>query len=102
MTTARAEIFMESPHFRDVADSVLGRCSMCHTAEPFYEGIHEAPKNVHLDNDLAVAMHAREIAIQAGYSTAMPPANVSFMEPEERALIVQWYRESVAKAGSIL
>lgn len=102
MTTARAEIFMNSPHFRDVADSVLGRCSMCHTAEPFYEGIHEAPKNVHLDNDLAVAMHAREIAIQAGYSTAMPPANVSFMEPEERALIVQWYRESVAQAGSIL
>ena len=44
------------PPSRDV---ILGRCSMCHTAEPVYEGVYEAPKNVHLDSDVAIANHAR-------------------------------------------
>lgn len=72
---------------------------MCHSAEPFYDGVHQAPKDVHLDSDVAIATHAREIAIQAGYSTAMPPGNVSFMEPEERALIITWYREGLEISG---
>ena len=94
--------FLESQHFSAVRDTVLGRCSMCHTAQPFYDGVHQAPKNLHLDNDIAIANYAREIALQAGFSNAMPPANVSFMEPEERALIVRWYRESLASSGRVL
>jgi len=99
LVSAEATVFMENQHFAAVRDAVQGRCSMCHTAEPFYDGIYEAPKNVHLDTDQAIATHAREIAIQAGFSTAMPPGNVSFMEKEERALIVTWYRESLAESG---
>jgi len=72
---------------------VIGRCSMCHSATPAWDGIHEAPKNVHLDTDVAVANHAREIALQAGYSHAMPPGNVTEMTDDERALIVAWFRE---------
>ena len=41
------------------ADRDLTRCSMCHTAEPVWEGVLEAPKNVHLDSDIAIANHAR-------------------------------------------
>ena len=67
---------------------------MCHAAEPVYEGVLEAPKNVHLDSDAAIANHAEQIAIQAGYSVAMPPGNVSEITPAERALIVAWYREA--------
>ena len=91
--------FLQSQHFEAVRDTVLGRCSMCHTAEPFYDGVVQAPKNVHLDSDVAIASLAKEIAIQAGYSNAMPPGNVSFMEPQERALIVTWYREGLETSG---
>lgn len=88
-----AEPFLGASHFQQASLTVQTRCGMCHTAEPAWPGVYEAPKNVILDNDIAVANHAREIAIQAGYSHAMPPGNVSEMTPEERALIVEWYRE---------
>ncbi len=39
----------------------------------------EAPKNVHLDTDVAIANHAEQVAMQAGYSHAMPPGNVTEM-----------------------
>jgi uncharacterized membrane protein len=84
---------MESPHFKAVTQAVLSRCPMCHTAEPAWEGVYEAPKNVILDNDVAIANWGHEIAIQAGYSHAMPPGNVTEMTAEERAVLVAWYRE---------
>ena len=71
------------------------RCATA--AEPVWEGIYEAPKNVRLDSDAAIANHAQEIAIQAGYSHAMPPGNVTEMTDDERALIVAWYREASAR-----
>jgi uncharacterized membrane protein len=86
--------FLAASHFPAVKDVIMGRCSMCHAAQPSYEGVLEAPKNVHLDSDAAIANHAEQIAIQAGYSTAMPPGNVSEITPAERALIVAWYREA--------
>ena len=69
------------------------RCAMCHTTEPVWEGVYEAPKNVILDNDIAIANHAHQIAMQAGWSHAMPPGNVTEMTDAERALLVEWYRE---------
>ena len=44
------------------------------------------------DKDIAAA--ARMIYIQAGVTTAMPPANVSFISPEERELLADWYRRA--------
>ena len=70
---------------------------MCHTAEPVWEGVHQAPKNVHLDGDIEIANQAREIAMQAGYSHAMPPGNITEMSDEERALLVAWYREGAGQ-----
>lgn len=102
LASREAAPFMESVHFADVRDTILGRCSMCHTAEPFYDGVYQAPKDVHLDSDLSIATRAREIAVQSGYSHAMPPGNVSFMEPEERALIVTWYRDGLATSGRLM
>ena len=94
VANATAAPFLASTHFPAVRDIVLGRCSMCHTAEPVYEGVYEAPKDVHLDSDAAIANHAEQIAIQAGYAAAMPPGNVTDITPEERATIVAWYREA--------
>jgi uncharacterized membrane protein len=84
---------MQNPHFKAASQVVQTRCPMCHTAEPVWEGVHEAPKNVILDNDVAIANWGHEIAIQAGYSHAMPPGNVTEMTAEERAVLVAWFRE---------
>jgi uncharacterized membrane protein len=88
-----AAALMESPHFEAVSQIVQARCPMCHTAEPVWPGVAEAPKDVILDSNVAIANRAHEIAMQAGYSQAMPPGNVTGMTPEERALIVAWFRE---------
>ncbi|RUM97413.1 cysteine desulfurase [Pseudaminobacter arsenicus] len=94
--SAGSEMFVASAHFLAVRDTVLGRCSMCHAAEPAYEGIYHAPKGVMLENDAEIAAHAREIYLQAGRSHAMPPGNVTQITPQERALLVTWY-EGVGK-----
>ena len=97
MASASAERFMASSHFEAASQTVLTRCSMCHTAEPGWEGLAEAPRNVILDNPIAIANHAGEIAIQSGYAHAMPPGNVTEMTADERALIVAWFREGSAQ-----
>ncbi len=94
MATLNAAPYMASAQFEEARDTVLGRCSMCHTEEPVWDGVHQAPKNVILDNDQAIAAYAQEIYIQAGRSHAMPPGNVTYMSAEERELLVAWY-ESV-------
>ena len=78
--------------FEDVRDIVLGRCSMCHGAEVYWDGIATAPKGVLLETDAQIARNADLIYLHAGISRAMPPANVTYMEPQERATIVAWYQ----------
>ncbi|MFN3971452.1 MAG: urate hydroxylase PuuD [Gemmobacter sp.] len=78
--------------FEHVADIVLGRCSMCHAAEPNWEGMRWPPKGVVLETPEQIATEARRIYLQSGISHAMPPGNLSWMEPEERAAIVRWFR----------
>ncbi|TIQ33215.1 MAG: cysteine desulfurase [Mesorhizobium sp.] len=89
--SAAAQVYMASAHFPAVRDTVLGRCSMCHAEEPVYEGIYHAPKGVMLDTDARIAEHASEIYLQAGRAHAMPPANVTQITDQERALLVAWF-----------
>ena len=70
----------------------MGRCSMCHAAEPVWEGLHWPPKGVRMETEYQIANAAKQIYLQSGLTHAMPPANLSYMEPEERAQIVAWYR----------
>lgn len=86
--------FVSAEGFDQVHDIILGRCSMCHAEEPFYDGVYWAPKDVELDSEKKIAKYAKQIYLQAGRTTAMPPANVSYIEPEERAAIVAWYRSA--------
>ncbi|SDD25342.1 urate hydroxylase PuuD [Ruegeria marina] len=90
--TAQEQRLAAAPGFAEAHDVVLGRCSMCHAREPVWEGILWAPKGVLLETEGDIARNARAIYLQAGVSHAMPPANVTFMEPEGRAAIVAWYR----------
>ncbi len=78
--------------FDEVRNIVAGRCAMCHHPEPTWDGLYWPPKAVRLDNDAEIARHARDIYLQAGRSHAMPPGNITYMDPEERAQIVAWYR----------
>lgn len=87
----REQTLVASAEFEEVRDTILGRCSMCHGAEVYWEGIATAPKGVLLEEDHQIAARAREIYLQAGRSHAMPPGNITYMEPTERALIVAWY-----------
>ncbi|NVO21991.1 urate hydroxylase PuuD [Donghicola mangrovi] len=83
--------FAQAEGWEEVHDIILGRCSMCHAEEPFYEGILWAPKGVRLDTEAQIVRNARAVYLQAGLSHAMPPANLSYIEDEERAAIVKWY-----------
>jgi uncharacterized membrane protein len=86
--------YADAEGFQEVSDIVMGRCSMCHARETSYEGIYHAPKGVFLETPADIARAAREIYVQAGLTDAMPPANVSFMEPEERAKVIRWFRNA--------
>jgi len=97
--TPHEQRFANAEQFTAVRDTVLGRCSMCHAAEPVWEGIRTAPKGVVLETDAQIARNAREIYLQAGVSHAMPPANVSFIEDNERKQIVEWYHSARRKGG---
>jgi len=92
--SAGAQALMASAHFPAVRDTVMGRCAMCHAAEPAWEGVRFTPKDVALETEAQIAERAREIYLQAGRSHAMPPGNVSAMTKEERALIVTWFEEA--------
>ncbi|MEP3233503.1 MAG: urate hydroxylase PuuD [Hyphomicrobiales bacterium] len=81
-------------HFDEVKDTILGRCSMCHAAEPAWDGIRTAPKGVKLESDAEITRYARDIYLQAGLSKAMPPANITHIDSDERRLIVEWYRSA--------
>ena len=83
--------FAQAEGFEQVHSIVLGRCSMCHAAEPAWEGLYWPPKGVRLETEAQVARQARAIYLQAGLGHAMPPANLSFIEPSERAQIIAWY-----------
>ncbi|MEO0654386.1 MAG: urate hydroxylase PuuD [Pseudomonadota bacterium] len=87
--------FAEAAGFEEAYEIVLGRCSMCHAREPGWPGMRWAPKGVLLETEAEVARHAREVLLQAGVSHAMPPANITWMEPEERAALVAWYRAAL-------
>jgi uncharacterized membrane protein len=88
----KAAKHMKSDDFAPVVELVQSRCSMCHAAEPVWEGIHWAPKGVMLDTPERIAENALQIYLQAGVSHAMPPQNITELAPEDRAAIIKWFK----------
>jgi uncharacterized membrane protein len=74
----------------EVVEVVETRCSMCHSPEPAWEGIGEAPKGVLLDTPEHIATFAPAIRMQAVLTHAMPPNNLTEMTPAERAILARW------------
>ena len=86
--------FVQAEGFEDAYDIVVGNCTMCHAAEPGYDGIAFAPSGVHLETEEQIAQEARRIYLQAGVTKAMPPPSASYLESEDRAALVAWYRNA--------
>jgi uncharacterized membrane protein len=79
-----------TPKFKQVSNIVISRCSMCHAAEPVWDGIPAAPKGIMLDTDDQIRTHAKLIEIFAVRSQAMPPGNITEMTPQERLTLASW------------
>jgi uncharacterized membrane protein len=73
-----------------VVDIIRSRCSMCHAAEPVWDGIQIAPKGVMLDTPERVAREAEAIRMQSVLTHAMPPNNLTGMTAEDRREIAAW------------
>ena len=78
------------PKFKQVSNIILSRCSMCHAADPVWDGIPTAPKGIMLDSDEQIRVHARLIELFAVRSQAMPPGNITDMTPKERLTLASW------------
>lgn len=89
---APVQYVVENAHYDEVRNIVMGRCSMCHSADPVWDGIRWAPRGLRLDDDAQIALNARLIYLHAGRSHAMPPGNITGITPEERTEIVRWYQ----------
>ncbi len=76
--------------FDEAVLAVQSRCSMCHAAEPVWDGIPIAPKGVRLDTPEEIARHAEAIRVQAVLTHAMPPNNITEMTLEERRAVAAW------------
>ena len=79
-----------TPKFTQVKNIVIGRCSMCHAAEPVWPGIPAAPRGVMLDDSDQIQRHASLIEAYAVRSQAMPPGNITEMTSKERLMLASW------------
>jgi uncharacterized membrane protein len=82
--------------FDEAVLAIQSRCSMCHAAEPVWEGIHIAPKGVRLDTPEEIARHAEIIRIQSVLTHAMPPNNITEMTLDERKIVANWLAQKEA------
>ena len=76
--------------FDDAVLVIQSRCSMCHAAEPSWDGIPGAPKGVYLDTPEAIARQAEIIRVQSVLTHAMPPNNITEMTVDERKAVATW------------
>ena len=76
--------------FDEAVLTIQSRCSMCHAAEPVWDGIATAPKGVRLDTPEEIARHAEIIRIQSVLTHAMPPNNITEMTLDERKAVATW------------
>jgi uncharacterized membrane protein len=82
--------------FDEAVLTIQSRCSMCHAAEPVWDGIAVAPKGVRLDTPEEIARHAELIRVQSVLSHAMPPNNVTEMTLDERKAVASWLAQKDA------
>ena len=78
--------------FSEVKQLLDARCLSCHAEKPSFPGLAEAPKGVKLDTPERIEAQRFQIHQQTVLARAMPPANITKMTDEERALLDRWVR----------
>jgi uncharacterized membrane protein len=76
--------------FTDVQEIVSARCHTCHSAQPTFRGIAQAPKGVKFDTPSQIALQATQIYAQAVTTRAMPLGNVTKITEKERQTLATW------------
>jgi uncharacterized membrane protein len=71
---------------------IQSRCASCHSAAPTHIAFPAAPAGVVLDTDAQIVAEAQRIHLQTVTMRAMPIANLTQMDEDERLLIDAWYR----------
>ena len=99
---AAGQQLVASADFPAVRDIVSSRCAMCHAAEPVWEGITRAPRDIRLETDTDIARHAELIYAQAGRSRAMPPGNVTELALQDRDVLARWYEAATGQPRHFL
>jgi uncharacterized membrane protein len=92
MLSPRTHTGAEAVKFSEVKQVLDLRCLSCHAEKPSFPGLPEAPKGVKLDTPERMQALRLQIHQQTVLSRAMPPANVTGMTDEERALLDRWVR----------
>ncbi len=89
-----AKVELLAPPVKVAADDaynvIAGRCAMCHAAEPSWPGVHRPPKGIVMETPEQIERLAGKIASAAVWSNAMPPGNVTEIEPAERQVLAGW------------
>ena len=75
---------------KQAEDVLVSRCSMCHAKEPVWLGLVAPPKSVAFDSLDDMRRHARQIGLQAVWTHAMPPGNVTDISADERRALGAW------------
>jgi len=91
---AKVSAVVPKHDFAAAQDVVLSRCSMCHGAEPAWQGIITAPRGVRLDDPEQIQRYSRLIGRNAAWSSAMPPGNVTEITADERAVLAAWLADT--------
>ncbi len=76
---------------------VEARCVPCHATHPTESGFPVAPNGVMLESVDELDRHLPQIRQQLA-TRAMPLGNLTGMTPEERALMLQWVDQALARA----
>ncbi len=76
--------------FATVKTLMTTHCTMCHEANPSYDGFDAPQAGLELDKDAVIKANAARIYEQVVVAQAMPLGNETGMTEAERALIANW------------
>ena len=82
---------------KEAEDIVVSRCSMCHARQPVWNGILTPPKGVVLDTLPDMRRWAHQIGLQAVWTHAMPPGNITDITADERLKLATWIEGARAR-----
>ncbi|HEX8210989.1 MAG TPA: urate hydroxylase PuuD [Longimicrobium sp.] len=80
----------ERANFAQANAVIQKRCTVCHSASPADRTFGAAPAGVAFDTPEQILARVDRIRVRAVETATMPPANKTFMTPEERALLGRW------------